>query len=78
MLTIRAPVHLDGAVVVVGQVGQRRSVLAQSVVAGVGVVVVVTVRNICRPKQTHGITSAAVKLPQGQQNASQWNTNRKN
>lgn len=37
---------LDGAVVVVGEVWQRRPVLAQRVVAGVGVVVVVTVRNI--------------------------------
>lgn len=37
---------LDGAIVVVGQVRQWRPVLAQCVVAGVGVVVVVTVRNI--------------------------------
>lgn len=37
---------LDGAVVVVGEVWQWRPVLAQCVVAGVGVVVVVTVRNI--------------------------------
>lgn len=37
---------LDGAVVVVGEVWQRRPVLAQCVVAGVGVVMVVTVRNI--------------------------------
>lgn len=47
---------------VVGEVWQRGPVLAQCVVAGVGVVVVVTVRNICRPKQTHRITSAAVKF----------------
>lgn len=58
----RADIHLDGAVVVVGEVRQRRPVLAQCVVAGVGVVVVVTVRNICGPKQTHGITTAAVKI----------------
>lgn len=37
---------LDGAVVVVGEVRQRRPVLAQCVVAGVGVVVVVAVWNI--------------------------------
>lgn len=37
---------LDGAVMVVGEVRQWRPVLAQCVVAGVGVVVVVTVRNI--------------------------------
>lgn len=43
-------VHLNGAVVVVGEVRQRGPVLAQCVVAGVGVVVVVAVRNICRPK----------------------------
>lgn len=54
---------LDDAIMVVGQVWQRRPVLAQCVVAGVGVVVVVTVRNICRAEQTHGITSAAGKLP---------------
>lgn len=48
-------IHLDGAVVVIGEVRQRRPVLAQCVVAGVGVVVVVTVRNICRPKQTHHV-----------------------
>lgn len=54
---------LDDAIMVVGQVWQWRPVLAQCVVAGVGVVVVVTVRNICRPEQTHGITSAAGKLP---------------
>lgn len=37
---------LDGAVMVVGEVWQWRPVLAQCVIAGVGVVVVVTVRNI--------------------------------
>lgn len=46
--------HLNGAVVVVGQVRQRRPVLAQRVVAGVGIVMVVAVRQICkRPEQTH-------------------------
>lgn len=49
-LDIRDDIHLDGAVVVVGEVWQRRPVLAQCVVAGVGVVMVVTVRNICRTK----------------------------
>lgn len=49
-LDIRDDIHLDGAVVVVGEVWQRRPVLAQCVVAGVGVVMVVTVRNICRKK----------------------------
>lgn len=44
----KGDIHLD-AVVVIGEVRQRRPVLAQCVVAGVGVVVVITVRNICRP-----------------------------
>ncbi|TNN44490.1 hypothetical protein EYF80_045312 [Liparis tanakae] len=35
------------------KVGQRRPVLAQGVVAGVGVVVVVAVRNIWRPKPSY-------------------------
>lgn len=42
--------HLDDAAVVVGEVRQRRLVLVQRVVAGVGVVMVVTVRNVCRNK----------------------------
>lgn len=42
--------HLDDAAVVVGEVWQRRLVLVQRVVAGVGVVMMVTVRNVCRNK----------------------------
>lgn len=45
-MTKREGPHLDDAVVVVGEVRQRRPVLAQRVVAGVGVVVMVTVRNL--------------------------------
>lgn len=53
--------HLDDAVVVVGEVRQRGPALAQRVVAGVGVVVVVAVRNLCRPPQNTNSTSS-VKL----------------
>lgn len=46
----KSVIHLDGVVVVVRDVWQWGPVLAQCVVTGIGVVVVVTVRNICQAK----------------------------